>query len=91
MMKRQARGRVKRVEAVAPGHALVGSSPRDVNLEAYLVPGEFVDSDDTDVRAFAQEVTAGVGDPVSRAVRLYYAIRDGIPYGPRGGAGWPGS
>ena len=51
-------------------------------LEAWLRPGTFVDSNDPDVRAFAQEATAGAGDAVSRAVRLYYAVRDGVLYDP---------
>jgi transglutaminase-like putative cysteine protease len=51
-------------------------------LEPYLAPGEFVDSDDQDVRAFAQTTTAAAGDPMARAVKLYYAVRDGILYDP---------
>jgi transglutaminase-like putative cysteine protease len=51
-------------------------------LELYLAPGEFVDSGDPDVRAFAQKTAAGAGDAVSRAVKLYYAVRDEILYDP---------
>lgn len=50
--------------------------------DAYLGPGEFVDSDDPQVRAFAHRSTAGAGDAVARAVKLYYAVRDGILYDP---------
>jgi transglutaminase-like putative cysteine protease len=51
-------------------------------LEAYLGPGAFIDSDDADVRAFAREATSGAGDTVSRAVKLYAAVRDGVLYDP---------
>lgn len=53
-----------------------------MELEPYLVPGEFIDSGDSDVRQFAGKVTSGAGDDVSRAVKLYYAVRDGILYDP---------
>src|SRR3989304_4291381 len=53
-------------------------------LEPYLVPGVFIDSDDADVRAFAARRAAGAGadGALARAVRLYYAVRDEIPYDP---------
>lgn len=51
-------------------------------LGPYLAPGEFVDSADPDVRAFAGRAAAGAGDARARAVHLYYAVRDGIPYDP---------
>ena len=50
--------------------------------EEYLAAGKFVDSDDADVRAFAQKKIAGVTDPLTRAVKLYYAVRDEIFYDP---------
>jgi len=52
------------------------------NLEMYLEAGEFIDSGDADVRAFAGDQTSGAGDDVSRAVKLYYAVRDQILYDP---------
>jgi transglutaminase-like putative cysteine protease len=52
------------------------------NFEEYLAPGQFVDSGDADVRAFAQARTAGATDDISRAVKLYYAVRDEILYDP---------
>ncbi len=52
------------------------------DLDPYLSPAEFIDSGDPDVRAFAQQATAGAGDPVSSAVKLYDAVRDGILYDP---------
>jgi transglutaminase-like putative cysteine protease len=53
-----------------------------INPEQYLAPGEFIDSGDADVRAFAQKVTAGTAVDLSRAVKLYYAVRDEILYDP---------
>ena len=48
--------------------------PRD-----YLPPGDLIDSDHADVRTFACD-RAGDGDDRQRAVRLYYAVRDAVPY-----------
>lgn len=53
-----------------------------MELERYTVAGEFVDSGDADVREFAKKAAAGAGDDVSRAVKLYYAVRDEILYDP---------
>jgi transglutaminase-like putative cysteine protease len=53
-----------------------------MNLALYSAAGEFIDSSDPDVRAFARKTTAGAHDDVSRAVQLYYAVRDEIPYDP---------
>lgn len=53
-----------------------------MQLEPYLAAGEFIDSGDADVQEFARKVTAGADDDVSRAVKLYYAVRDEILYDP---------
>ncbi len=53
-----------------------------MNIELYLAAGEFIDSSDPDVHAFAQKATAGAADAISRAVKLYYAVRDDILYDP---------
>jgi transglutaminase-like putative cysteine protease len=53
-----------------------------VNLESYLASCEFIDSGDAEVRAFAQSEVGGASDEVSRAVKLYYAVRDRIFYDP---------
>jgi transglutaminase-like putative cysteine protease len=53
-----------------------------MNLELYLTPGEFIDSGEAEVRAFAQSEVGGASDDVSRAVKLYYAVRDKILYDP---------
>lgn len=47
----------------------------------YLQPGEFIDSDNPAVRAFALKHAKGADDR-ERAVSLYYAVRDGIRYDP---------
>jgi transglutaminase-like putative cysteine protease len=52
------------------------------NLELYLGAGEFIDGGDANVRAFARDAAGHVGDDVSRAVKLYYAVRDQILYDP---------
>jgi transglutaminase-like putative cysteine protease len=52
------------------------------DLAPYLEPGEFVDSADPDVRAFALEASAGEADAVPRAVALYRAVRDRVLYDP---------
>lgn len=46
-----------------------------------LAATDFVDCDHPDVAAYAR-TTAGEGDDRTRAVRLYYAIRDGFRYNP---------
>jgi transglutaminase-like putative cysteine protease len=52
------------------------------NSALYLGTGQFIDSGDLDVRALAESETCGAGDDVSRAVKLYYAVRDKILYDP---------
>ncbi len=51
------------------------------NME-YLAAGEFIDSGDADVQAFAERVTDGTSGDVARALKLYYAVRDEILYDP---------
>ena len=51
-------------------------------LEPYLAPGEFVDSDDPDVRAFAEKTAGAADGALPRAVALYAAVRDEILYDP---------
>lgn len=48
----------------------------------YLEPTRFLDFDDPSVARFAAEATAGADTPTERAVRLFYAVRDGIRYDP---------
>jgi transglutaminase-like putative cysteine protease len=50
--------------------------------EDCLKPGRFIDSDHPAVAAFAARAAAGESDPVAAAVKLYYAVRDGVLYDP---------
>jgi transglutaminase-like putative cysteine protease len=54
----------------------------DTALAPYLAPGTYIDSDAPNVAAFAQETIGDETDEVKKAVRLYYAVRDGIVYTP---------
>ena len=47
-----------------------------------LAPTPTIDCDDAKVIAFATEHAGGELDPRAQAVRLYYAVRDGIRYDP---------
>jgi transglutaminase-like putative cysteine protease len=47
----------------------------------FLAPGPTVESSAPEVVAFAEQ-TAGSGSDTERAIRLYYAVRDGIRYDP---------
>ena len=52
-------------------------------LETYLAPTAIIDSDHPAVRAYAADVLRGTeGGSAAKAVRLYYAVRDGIWYDP---------
>lgn len=53
-----------------------------LDLEQYLRPGHYVDSDAPEVTAYAREAIGGAREPVERAVRLFDAVRDGIWYDP---------
>ena len=48
----------------------------------YLEPGEYVDSNAPSIAAFAREACGDAADDIAKAVRLYYAVRDGIVYTP---------
>jgi len=50
--------------------------------EKYLEATDIIDSHHHEILAFVEEKLAGVKDPVDRAVRLYYAVRDDIWYDP---------
>ena len=51
-------------------------------LDACLQSGEYVDSASPVIAAFAARVCGDASDDVTRAVRLYYAVRDDIVYTP---------
>ena len=56
--------------------------PNDPALAPFLAPADFVDSRAPNVAAFAREVAGDASDPLTRAVRLYYAVRDDVVYTP---------
>jgi transglutaminase-like putative cysteine protease len=49
-------------------------------VESYLSPTWFVNSDAAEIVALAREVADGASDEVERACRLFYAVRDGVRY-----------
>ncbi len=51
--------------------------------EAYLLPTAIIDSDSPLILEYAEKtIGAAGGGPVEKAVKLYYAVRDGIWYDP---------
>ena len=50
--------------------------------EEYLRPTEFIDSESPAVKFFAKEAVQGATTNVDKAIKLYYAVRDGIYYDP---------
>ena len=52
------------------------------NMQEYLQPTEFLDFDQEIVRRFAEKNTAGAQTDREKAVKLYYAVRDGFQYNP---------
>jgi len=48
----------------------------------YLTPTPIIDSDHSDIRVYAHELIGSNRDPISVAVTLYLAVRDGIRYDP---------
>ena len=51
-------------------------------MQEYLEPTDVIDSDHLEVAAFARKHGDERGDPRTEAVKLYYAVRDGIRYDP---------
>ena len=49
---------------------------------AYLDSTHFLDADNPRVRAFAERATAGATTPRDKAIKLFYAVRDGWRYDP---------
>lgn len=48
----------------------------------YLEPAVYIDSNSPGVVSFAREIIGNLSDPVEKAVKLYYAVRDGFNYNP---------
>jgi transglutaminase-like putative cysteine protease len=61
-----------------PGDAVVRDG---ADFEAYLRPGDLIDSEHPKIVAYARRV-AGEGTDRERAIRLYYAVRDDLRYDP---------
>lgn len=51
-------------------------------MNDYLTPTAIIDSDHETVIHFGKKVVGPSQDPLERAVKLYYAVRDGIRYDP---------
>jgi transglutaminase-like putative cysteine protease len=51
-------------------------------MNEYLQPTEFLDFDNQTVRDFAEKNTVGAKNETEKAVKLYYAVRDGFQYNP---------
>ena len=51
-------------------------------MKEYLQPTEFLNFDDESVREFATRNSAGAKTEKEKAVKLYYAVRDGFQYNP---------
>ncbi len=52
------------------------------SFQIYLQPTNFIDSDSPDVIKFAKAVTKNETTDIGKAIKLYYAVRDGIRYDP---------
>lgn len=48
----------------------------------YLKPTSIIDSDHPTIIEFAQKVVGSSRDPLEQAIKIYYAVRDGIRYDP---------
>ena len=61
-------------------HTPPGSKP--VLGPEYLLSTRFIDSDSDAVRRFARQAAGAQTSDIARAVKLFYAVRDGIRYDP---------
>ena len=52
------------------------------DFRQYLSATDIIDSNHPDILAFAEEKIGDAKDDIDKAVRLYYAVRDGIWYDP---------
>jgi len=50
----------------------------------WLAPSWYLDADSPEVAAFASEAVGDATDPTDRAIKLFYAVRDGWRYDPYG-------
>ncbi|HXF86791.1 MAG TPA: transglutaminase family protein [Xanthobacteraceae bacterium] len=52
------------------------------DMDPYLAPARFIDSDNEAVIDFARQAVTGIGDPRARVIRLFETVRDQIAYDP---------
>lgn len=52
------------------------------NLQIYLQPTQFIDIDTPEVMKFARTVSRVETTDIGKAIKFYYAVRDGITYDP---------
>ena len=52
------------------------------DLDQYLSPTWFIDCDAPEIASQAEKLTSGAADNEQRAIRLFYAVRDGLRYDP---------
>ncbi|MEJ5361806.1 MAG: transglutaminase-like domain-containing protein [Spirochaetota bacterium] len=52
------------------------------DLQIYLKPGRCIDSDDPIIIEYAHTVIGSEHNPVQKAIKLFYAVRDDIRYDP---------
>lgn len=50
--------------------------------DIYIKPAEFIDSDSAGVKSFVRNIAGNSDNPTEKAVKLYYAVRDGFNYNP---------
>ncbi|MFO7886352.1 MAG: transglutaminase-like domain-containing protein [Desulfobacteraceae bacterium] len=60
------------------------TSEKTEDLQIYLHPTYFIDCDSPQIIDFANRITRGVQSNMDKAIKLYYAVRDGIFYDPYG-------
>lgn len=53
-----------------------------MSIDPYLQATHYLDAEHPAIRAFAADAVDGTSDPIEAAVRLYYAVRDGLRYDP---------
>lgn len=52
------------------------------DLQIYLQPGRCIDSDDPVIIEYAHTIAGSEHNPVQKAIKLFYAVRDDIRYDP---------
>src|SRR5690606_3180110 len=68
--------------ATTQGHRGEAGMSKDKDPQDFLAPSHYFDYEHPRVRAFIEESVGDAVAPVERAVKLYYAVRDGIRYDP---------